>query len=69
MIVSTIEDIGGFIFVLMTFLMMFASGFYMLQINRLLPKNQDFDDLFEEDEDNLYERTIYPYQDDFGSLL
>ena len=69
MIVSTIEDIGGFIFVLMTFLMMFASGFYMLQINRLLPKNQDFDNLFEEDEDNLYERTIYPYQDDFGSLL
>ena len=53
----------------MTFLMMFASGFYMLQINRLLPKNQDFDDLFQEDEENLYERTIYPYQDDFGSLL
>ena len=30
LIIATIEDIGGFIFVLLTFLMMFASGFYML---------------------------------------
>lgn len=41
LIQSTIEDIVGFMFVLMVFLMMFAVGFYMLQINRLLPKSQD----------------------------
>ena len=41
LIQSTIVDIVGFMFVLMVFLMMFAVGFYMLQINRLIPKSKD----------------------------
>lgn len=41
LILSTVEDIVGFIIILITSLMMLASGFYMLQINRLLPNSQD----------------------------
>ena len=38
LISNTIADIGGFMFVLGTFLLMFSSGFYMLQLNRLWPQ-------------------------------
>ena len=51
-------------FVLGTFLLMFSSGFYMLQINRLLPNKRDHEPVA----DDLYERAIFPYEDEFGSL-
>ena len=53
LIIATMEDIIGFVLILVCFLMMFASAFYMLQINRLTRGNEI--DLFE-DEDNLYNR-------------
>ena len=64
LIIATITDIGGFMFVLGTFLLMFSSGFYMLQINRLLPNKRDHEPVA----DDLYERAIFPYEDEFGSL-
>ena len=47
---------------LATFLMMFGSGFYMLQINRLLPNAQGSSG---EEVDEM----IFPYKDERGSLL
>ena len=54
LIISTIRDTLGFIIILMAFLMMFATGFYMIQINRLLPNGNL--EAFVDSDDNLYER-------------
>lgn len=56
LIKNTIRDIAYFILVLMTFVFSFASGIYLLAVNRIaLP---------------LYDKEpIYPYEDYNGSLL